>query len=163
MTEHKERDEGASQTRHIMEEVKRRRIARDWSARRLADEMTQAGVPWNEDIVVNLEHGRRKSLRVHELLALAWVLDADSPVDLIVPDMPKLPMYAVTPAVLVARPAVRAWFRGETGPLRRALAEPSEGVSEEAAEMLDSLPPELVAQALIYMRSLQIGKAEEPS
>jgi transcriptional regulator with XRE-family HTH domain len=75
MTRDQPRDEGAAHTALIMGVVKRLRVGKGWSAQRLAEEMTAAGVPWNTDIVVNLEHGRRKSLRVHELVTLAYVLD----------------------------------------------------------------------------------------
>lgn len=111
-------DEGAACTKWIIDEVKRRRAGLDWTAERLAEEMTAAGVPWTRDIVVNLENGRRKTLAVHELLALAWVLDVASPVDLIAP-----PGYAgtepfpVTPVTTATPEQVRAWFTGK--PLRR--------------------------------------------
>ena len=120
MTGKQSRDEGAAQTKVIMEAVKRRRNVLGWSAQRLADEMTRTGVPWNADIVVNLEHGRRKSLRVHELMALAWVLDADSPLDLLAPP-PDVIFYPVTPVMYERVEAVRAWWTGETGPPRERL------------------------------------------
>ncbi len=120
MTGKQPRDEGAAQTGLIVEAVRRRRNALGWSAQQLADEMTKAGVPWNADIVVNLEHGRRKSLRVHEFMALAWVLDADSPLDLLGP--PDVMFYPVTPRTYMRREAVRAWWMGETGPLRKTQA-----------------------------------------
>ena len=119
MTERQARDEGATQTKMIMAAVKHLRTARDWSAQRLADEMTRVGVPWNADIVVNLEHGRRKSLRVHELLALAYVLDAETPADLLVPHVS--PLFPVTPDVQAGTVDVRRWFARETGPLRQYL------------------------------------------
>ena len=121
MTGKQSRDEGAAQTKVIMEAVKRRRNVLGWSAQRLADEMTRTGVPWNADIVVNLEHGRRKSLRVHELMALAWVLDADSPLDLLAPPPPDVIFYPVTPVMYERVEAVRAWWTGETGPPRERL------------------------------------------
>jgi hypothetical protein len=123
MTRERPRDEGAEYTGRVMGEVKRLRAAKGWSAQRLAEEMTAAGVPWNTDIVVNLEHGRRKSLRVHELLALAWCLDVDSPVDLLVPG-PDDTAFPVVPRIRMAPEVVRAWCQGTTGPLRR-LAEKS--------------------------------------
>jgi hypothetical protein len=145
-------EEGALQTRQIMDAVKALRIAKDWSAERLAEEMTKAGVPWNRHIVANLEQGRRKSLRVHELLTLAWVLDAASPVDLLVPDLPREPMYPVTPSTLLFRDAVRAWFRGETGPLREWL-KPSEGEQEDLAALLEDVPPGMREQIIQLARS----------
>jgi transcriptional regulator with XRE-family HTH domain len=147
------RDEGATQTKLIMDAVKQLRTARGLSAQQLAEEMTKAGVPWNADIVVNLEHGRRKSLRVHELLALAWVLDADSPVDLMVPDDPKDQVYPVTPSTLLARAAVRAWCQGETGPLREWLEQPRAGEPEDLAELLKDVPPDVREQIVRLARS----------
>jgi len=153
MTERQARDEGALQTAMIVEAVKQLRGKKGWSAQQLADAMTAAGVPWNADIVVNLEHGRRKSLRVHELLALAWVLDADSPLDLLVPDTRKNPLYPVTPSTLLDKAAVRAWWKGETGPLREWLAQPREGEPDDLAEMLDQMPPGMREQILMMARS----------
>ena len=40
-----------------------------------AAEMTEVGVPWTRNAVVNLESGRRKQIALHEVLALAYVLD----------------------------------------------------------------------------------------
>jgi hypothetical protein len=110
-------DEGAACTKWIVDEVKRRRAGLDWSAERLAEEMSSAGVPWTRDVVVNLENGRRNTLAVHELLALAWVFDVSSPADLIVP-----PGYAgdelfpVTPGTTATPEQLREWFTGK--PLR---------------------------------------------
>jgi hypothetical protein len=69
---------------------------------------------------VNLEHGRRRSLRVHELMALAWVLEVDNPLELLVPADEVF--YPVAPLQYVRSEAARAWWMGETGPLREALA-----------------------------------------
>jgi hypothetical protein len=124
MTEHQHhpRAEGAPQTEIIVEAVRRARHARRWSAAQLADEMQAAGVPWNQSVVENLEHSRRKSLRVHEWLALSWVLGVQSPLDLLVPDDPAGPMYPVTPRTAQPRESVLAWCRGETAPPRQGNA-----------------------------------------
>jgi transcriptional regulator with XRE-family HTH domain len=143
----------------IMGAVRQLRTAKGWSAERLAAEMTKVGCPWRTDVVVNLEHGRRKSLRVHELVALAWVLNADSPADLIVPEDPKNPLYPVTPSVLLTRESVRAWFRGETGPLRESLTEPREGEPDDLAAVIDHMPPEVREQILMLARSATAGTA----
>ena len=158
MTERRARDEGALQTKVIMSAVKSARLAKQplWSAERLAEEMTKVGVPWNADIVVNLEHGRRKSLRVHELLALAWVLDVDNPLDLLVPGARTdrdSPMYPVTPDTLLFRDAVRGWVLGETGPLRSRLAQTRDGEPEDLAEVLKDASPLLRQQILLLARS----------
>jgi transcriptional regulator with XRE-family HTH domain len=117
VTERQARDEGAGQTRLIVDEIRKLRTARGWSAQQLADAMTDAGVPWNADVVVNLEHGRRKSLRVHELLALLAVLDAEKPLEALVPGGEAFP---VLPGLLAPPGDVRAWLRGESAsPLAR--------------------------------------------
>lgn len=116
-------DEGALLTGRIAAEVAGRRITLGWSAERLAEEMASAGVPWTRDVVVNLENGRRKSLAVHELLTLAWVLEVPTPLDLLVPAGHGLlaTTFPVTPGVRLHPDVVRAWFKGDTGPLRRWL------------------------------------------
>lgn len=129
MTERNVRDEGATQTRLIMNAVRSLRDAKGWSAERLADEMTAVGIPWNTAIVTNLELGRRKSLRVHELLALAYVLDA-KPLDLLVPPTDR---YPVTPKMTAASPIVTSWIKGEMslrGARDKALAEFREVLEE---------------------------------
>jgi hypothetical protein len=158
MTDRQPREEGAAQTKLIMGAVKSLRLGKGWSAERLAEEMTKAGVPWNADIVVNLEHGRRKSLRVHELLALAFVLDAQSPVDLIVPGDE---VYPVVPGVLVDAEDVRAWCRGTTGPLRRWLSDhdaPPQALLESVAQHIEQTTgPEAAARVRSLARLLRDG------
>lgn len=136
MTERQGRDEGALQTRRIVDAVRRLRNAKGWSAQQLAEEMTKAGVPWNADVVVNLEHGRRKSLRVHELLALLFVLDVDRPLEVIVPGED---LFPVVPAATANPDNVRAWLRGDAKPLRLWLAEDLDGRStiERAAGIFE--------------------------
>ncbi len=110
-----------------MAEVKRLRLAKtpQWSAERLAAEMTAVGVPWTRDAVVNLETGRRKRLAAHELLALAYVLGLASPIELLAPAT--APQIPVTPSVDVATLDARAWCWGQIGPLAEWLAaEPDE-------------------------------------
>lgn len=118
-------NEGAMYTKRIMDAVTGRRTELGWSAERLAEKMTAVGVPWTRDAVSNLETGRRKHLAVHEVIALAWVLDIPNPVDLLVPQGERLEAttFPVTPGILVNPNAVRAWFRGKTGPLRAYLEE----------------------------------------
>jgi len=146
VTERQARDEGANQTRRIVEAVKRLRQAKGWSAAQLAEEMTKAGVPWNADVIVNLEHGRRKSLRVHELLALLFVLDAPQPLEVIVAgDEP----YPVVPGLLHDPAEIRAWLRGEGKPLRHKISEGTapRAVMESAAELFEQQGnPQMAAQ-----------------
>jgi len=146
------RDEGAQQTKRIMAAVKQLRLAKEppWSAQQLAEEMTKAGVPWNADIVVNLEHGRRKSLRVHEFLALVFVLDAARPLEVLVPPGTDTypDTYPIVPGMLVDAEDTRAWLRGEGRPLRHTVAEGamSQSSLESVAQLLDQQgQPDLAA------------------
>lgn len=125
-------DEGAPYTAAVMAGVKRLRQAKTWSAERLAGEMAAVGVPWTRDAVVNLETGRRKRLAVHELLALAYVLDMDAPAELLAPgeDVDLLP---IAPLFQASAGVIRAWLRGETGPLRSKVAE---GAREDGGAFL---------------------------
>jgi len=118
-------DEGAVYTSHVMAEVKRLRLAKTplWTAEHLAAEMTAARVPWTRDTVVNLEIGRRKRLAAHELLTLAYVLEVDSPVDLLAPLPPGGRRVPATPNNLVMAEQLREWCERQTGPLRRLLGE----------------------------------------
>lgn len=159
-------DEGAAYTSEVVAEVKRLRqgMKPAWSAERLAREMTKAGVPWTRDSVVNLENGRRKRLAVHELLALAYVLEVDSPVDLLAPLSPAVSsvMYA-TPRVLVTAAAMRAWCERRTGPLGQwmdAAAEDSTGDDDPAARATadswaEFMSPENARAAVRIGRALQ--------
>lgn len=147
-------DEGAAYTAAMMAVVKGMRAARGWSAERLATEMAAAGVPWTRDTVVNLENGRRKNLHVHEAMALAWILDAASPLDVLVPYSRSEP-FPVTPAEERPASLVRAWFRDETGPPRTLSTSETRALEwrEELRDILGepgavSLPPHEV-EALI--------------
>ncbi|WP_433138691.1 hypothetical protein ACQPZ8_37415 [Actinomadura nitritigenes] len=73
-----------SPTQVIATSVRRLRTDYGWSAQRLADEMTAAGVKWDRMIVVNLEHGRRGTVDVAELLVLGRVFDVP-PLSLLAP------------------------------------------------------------------------------
>jgi transcriptional regulator with XRE-family HTH domain len=145
VTERQARDEGARQTQLIANAMRQSRYARNWSAQQLAEEMTKAGVPWNADIVVNLEHGRRKSLRVHELLALLFVLDVPKPLEVIVPGDESFP---VVPGLVAPAEDVRAWLRGEGRPLRQLLGENEQSaVMDSAAQLFEQQGrPDLAAE-----------------
>jgi hypothetical protein len=113
-------DEGAVYTAAVMAEVKRRRLAQapPWTADRLAAEVAAWGVPWTRNTVVNLETGRRKWLTAHELLTLAFVLNIDSPVDLLAPLPPGVGRRVpVTPTYLAPAQELRDWCERRTGPL----------------------------------------------
>src|SRR5438105_11407018 len=72
------------------------RKGRGWSADELAVRMTAAGIAWTRLVVTKLETGRRKSVSVEELLALAYVLDV-APLHLMIPWDDDAPCQ-VTPA-----------------------------------------------------------------
>jgi transcriptional regulator with XRE-family HTH domain len=86
------------------------RDGRGWSAQRLADELAQVGIKWDRSIVANLESGRRASVSVEELLALAYVFGV-APVHLLVP-VDERP-YPIVPTDEYPTSRVRAWVRGE--------------------------------------------------
>jgi transcriptional regulator with XRE-family HTH domain len=88
-------------------EVRRRR---GLSAAQLAERLQQVGLDWDRNIVANLENGRRASLSVDELLALALVLDV-APVHLLVPLEDEQP-YQVTPTRVEPAGVVRDLIRG---------------------------------------------------
>lgn len=116
MTQSPERSEPLSPTKVIAQRVRELRQKRGkWSAERLAEEMTKVGIPWDRSIVANLENGRRQTVAVEELLALAYVLDV-APVHLLVPveddDLDQGPFLWITPKLGVPPSAARAWVRG---------------------------------------------------
>ncbi len=80
------------------------------SAARLAEEMTNVGVPWKREIVANLESGRRDRLDVDELLALAAVFQVP-PVALLID--PTSATTAVTPTLEMPTSHVLLWMLGE--------------------------------------------------
>lgn len=94
------------------------RTGRGWSAQRLAEEMTKVGIPWDRSIVANLEGGRRRTVSVEEMFALAFILNV-APVHLMVPPVGKEDRseYWIVPQSPIqgGQPfpdAVRAWIRG---------------------------------------------------
>src|SRR5215472_16093374 len=103
--------------------VARARQLRDsygWSARRLGEEMSQAGFAWNRETVVNFELKRRRA-SLNEVIGLAYVLNV-SLANLLVPVNPidhphpgemddKAP-FPVTPKLDAPVWRVRQWIRG---------------------------------------------------
>jgi len=98
-------------TREIAQRMREVRDKRGLTGAELAERMTGLGVPWDRSIVANLENGRRQSVTVEELLALALILRA-APVHLIVPPDDSDAPYQVTAAVTESRFRVRSWIRG---------------------------------------------------
>jgi len=86
------------------------RKGRGWSADELAIRMTAAGIAWTRLVVTKLETGRRMSVSVEELLALAYVLDV-APVHLMIPWDDDAPCQ-VTPALTWHAEKVRQWACG---------------------------------------------------
>lgn len=96
----------------VIDRMRELRTKRRMTAQQLAEAMTRAGVQWEAGVVTKLETGRRKSLSVTEMLALAYVLDV-APVHLLVPpDAYDVP-YPLAEGVEVSAHDVRGWIRGQ--------------------------------------------------
>lgn len=68
------------------------------------------GIPWDRYIVANLETGRRRTISIEELLALAYVLSV-APVHLLVPPTGSAPLRHV-PTMVIDPDQARRWIRG---------------------------------------------------
>jgi transcriptional regulator with XRE-family HTH domain len=77
-------------TATVAARVKELRKARGLSAAALADYMSRAGVPWQREVVANLEGGRRAAVSVTELLALSIILSVPPQALLMAPDAREL-------------------------------------------------------------------------
>jgi transcriptional regulator with XRE-family HTH domain len=99
-------------TQVVAARMKKLREKRGWTAAELARQMKAAGIPWERIVVTKLETGRRASVSVDELLALAAVLNV-APVHLLVPPDDFMEPCQVTPAVTERAVYVRHWIRGE--------------------------------------------------
>jgi transcriptional regulator with XRE-family HTH domain len=109
-----EHDEKAlAPTQAVAKRVSELRKERRLTAAQLAERMTEAGIPWNRNVVAKLETDRRENVSVAELLALAAVLDV-APVHLLIPTEGDV-AYQVTPALAVEAGQARAWVRGFAG------------------------------------------------
>lgn len=125
---------GAAYTSRVAQAVQRLRNSKGWTHAELAARMGDAGVPWTRETAINLERGRKRSIGAHEVLALAFVLEVDSPVDLLAPGEELLPVAGL----LLDAGDVRAWFTGETGPMRAWIAShggPPSGLLESVAAL----------------------------
>jgi transcriptional regulator with XRE-family HTH domain len=100
--------------------MKKLRVKRGLSADELARRMRAAGIPWERIVVTKLETGRRASVSVAEMFALAAVLNCP-PVMLMTADERDEAdyqpgrvnlSYQVTPTVTSDMASVRAWIRG---------------------------------------------------
>lgn len=100
-------------TAAIAARVRQLRIRHGWTAEALARMMAAVGVPWTRIVVTKLETGRRPSVSVEELLALATVLHV-APINLMLPIDAGEQAIAVTPARSRSAAEVREWIRGRS-------------------------------------------------
>ncbi|MFD4551674.1 helix-turn-helix domain-containing protein [Streptomyces sp. NPDC058466] len=95
----------------ISKRVKQLRTRKGWTGADLGQQMTARGIRWDRSIVANLENGRRATVSVNELLALARVFDV-APVHLLVPVHEQ--QFRVAKDEVYPTSRVRAWVRGES-------------------------------------------------
>ncbi|NEA78040.1 helix-turn-helix transcriptional regulator [Actinospica acidiphila] len=93
--------------------MKQLRGHRGWTAAELGKRVSRHGPRWDRSIVANFEAGRRRTVSVDELLALALVFDV-APVNLLVPVTDE--QYRASAIRTVNANDVREWVRG-TKPL----------------------------------------------
>lgn len=98
----------------VVARMRELRKKRGLTAEQLGAAMTGVGIPWNAGVVTKLETGRRKSISVVELLALAYVLDV-APVHLLVPVDDSVEYQAFPGHVPYPARHVREWVRGHVG------------------------------------------------
>lgn len=94
----------------VARRVRQVRSRHGLTAKQVVERLRDQGIDWTRPTLVKLENGRRQSVSVAELLALALVLDV-APVHLLVP--PENSPYPVTPERTEPANDVRAWVRGE--------------------------------------------------
>jgi transcriptional regulator with XRE-family HTH domain len=120
----------------IAERVRQLREARGLTAARLAERMTEEGVKWDRSVVANLENGRRASVTVEELFALAYVLEV-APVHLVIP-LDADGWIHITPELSTTNEQARAWIRGTVALLgvdeRKFYSEVPEGEFKRRAD-----------------------------
>ncbi len=103
------RDWSTRWTRLIGEKVRALRKAQSLSTQRLSDLCTEQGFPVPRNTIVNLETGRKETLSVQELTAIALALDV-SPVSLLYPlDQPA----EIAPGQYRNPFHAAQWFAGE--------------------------------------------------
>lgn len=81
-----------------------------FTAEQLAEAMAGLGIPWQRNVVANLENGRRDAVSVDELFALALILGV-APVALLV-DI-KAESAPVTPDIDVVPAELLLWLLGD--------------------------------------------------
>lgn len=135
--------EGARPVEVVARRVREVRERRGLSGAKLAERLRAVGLGWDRNVVANLENGRRASVDVAELLALAYVLDV-APIHLLVPIDDKTAAYQVTENLMAEVDQVRAWVRGFQGlagtTLRDFYSEApdhEQGIPDQGAPALD--------------------------
>jgi len=93
----------------VVKNMKDLRLRHGLTAQRLAEQMTAIGIPWEAGVVTKLETGRRKSVSVDELLALACVFDV-TPLALLLPASNTA--YRVAPKIIEQADDVAKWIVG---------------------------------------------------
>jgi transcriptional regulator with XRE-family HTH domain len=104
--------ESLTLTRSLAARVKAVRKRRGWSAGQLAEQMTAHGFPWDRFTVQNLENGRRRSVTLDEVGALARVLGV-APLHLILPIDDDQQGVEIDPGKAYPAFLVREWFAGQ--------------------------------------------------
>jgi transcriptional regulator with XRE-family HTH domain len=104
---------GVTPTKVVAGRVRELRERRRLTGTKLAEGMTKAGLKWDRATVAKLETGRRQSLTLEEVLALAAVLNV-APVHLLIPVDSDQEPYPVTSATSVPSGVVREWIRGKS-------------------------------------------------
>jgi transcriptional regulator with XRE-family HTH domain len=99
-------------TEVVAARMKALRKKRNLTAAGLAERMKAEGVPWERIVVTKLETGRRASVSVDELLALAKVLNCPLVMLLTARDDDARD-YQITSTVTESMGTVRAWMRGQ--------------------------------------------------
>lgn len=95
----------------VAQQVRTARRRRGWTAAELGAAMTRVGVQWDRFAVTKLENGKRKTLTLTELAALARVLEIP-PVLLLFP-LGHAEQVEVLPGQIVGTWAGLKWFTGE--------------------------------------------------
>lgn len=145
-------EQAASPTQVIAKRVRELRTERKWNAQRLAEEVTKAGVEWNRGTVAKLENGRRASVSVAELFALAWAFGV-APIVLVLPDDAGA-SYQLAPNVITESQRVYAWLAGFLPP-PAAVTDPEQAAEQRRAEIVryfGALPAYMVSVRTLEKR-----------
>jgi len=105
-------DDLPTPTQLVGQQVRAARRRQGWTAERLGEEMTKVGFSWDRFVVTKLETGKRQSVSVDELLALAVALNLPGPLALLLPIKEDDQVGAVAPAdpIAVTRTTKATWY-----------------------------------------------------